>query len=198
MTRLILYGHALDVPPEAVADWAIAELVGPLEIVGLIHWAHNFSMPHSTIMDPAHSLEPVLGHLRENASTLDLPSLAPAIQEVLGSLETFVYSSHALTSWQKTQVPPTTRNAHYELVATQVPRRPPWFHKEGFQELLQALSTAFMRYLDALPSIIIMIREIAPAEADRYQLNGIEARIPAYRDVLTLGYEEAIRRGFAQ
>jgi hypothetical protein len=198
MTRLVLYGQSIDAPPAAIATWALAELVGPLEIVGQLHWVHSFALPRTSPDEAGGPLQAVIGHLRENEDITDLPRLANAIRLVRASLESVLEASAVLDSWEASHIQQDERNAHYEAAASQGPLRPPWHHQKRFQDRLGSLSAAFSRYLEILPPIVAMIQEMAPEVAASYKLERIASQIPAYKDLLTLGYEETIRREAAK
>jgi len=189
-----MFGQSIDAPPAAVATWALAELVGPLEIVGQIHWVHSFSLPRTSPDEVGRALQAVIAHLRENEEITDLPRFAKAIRLVRACLESVLESSAALDAWEASHVPQDKRSAHYKATESQGPMRPPWLHQKGFQDQLGSLSAAFSRYLELLPPIVTMIQQMAPEVAASYNLSRIASQIPVYKDLLTLGYEETIRR----
>jgi hypothetical protein len=155
-------------------------------------------MPRPSPDEGVNSLHAVIGHLLDNENTTDDPPLANAIRLVRASLESVLEASAALDSWEATHVPRDETNAHYEAVASHGPLRPPWLHQKGFRDQLGSLSAAFSRYLEVLPDIVSMVQEVSPEVAERYNLDRIASHIPKYKDCLTLGYEETIRREAAK
>ena len=194
---MIVDGRLKTVSKDFTLSWALSYIVSPFDLIASVHWALSFGMPRSATSKTVAFLEGGIDVLNENANVVDDPVLSPIIKTISPLISAFVERAKAFARWEDQKVSSAVRERHERKTKRSGPKVPPWLATDEGKEYIESLNSSYGNIIEALngsfEGLFKMAEELGSDESIDY-LRGTRSKIPYARNVVRLGYIEAMRR----
>jgi len=197
MVCLNIEGRNTKVTEEYALSWALSYMVSTFDIISNVHWALSFGMPPSSTTRFIALLGEAVDVLNDNSPVVDEPLLSQSIDKLLPSLASFVESTNAIIRWEKVNVHQGVKKEHERVSRTSGPTEPPWLEDGEVQAYFESMNSSYGVYVNSLDLVIDQLMQLSERIGStdyQDQLRRTKAGIPYARNVVDLGYREAIRR----